>query len=113
MTGTSVNQELYYEKNAEAPADEVEDLYELLVQVKQAHPDVQAVASGAIFSNYQRLRVENICQRLGLFSLSYLWNREQDGLLQEMIDSEMDARIAKTCCMGLKQEHLEKSIAEL
>lgn len=53
LTGTSVNQELYYEKSGDAAAnDEVEDLYELLVQVKQAHPEVQAVASGAIFSNY-------------------------------------------------------------
>ena len=30
LTGTSVNQELYYEKNGDA-VDEVEDLYELLV----------------------------------------------------------------------------------
>ena len=74
---------------------------------------MQAVASGAIFSNYQRLRVENVCQRLGLFSLSYLWLRDQDTLLQEMIDSEMDARIVKTCCMGLKEAHLGKTITEL
>ena len=41
ITGTSVNQELYYEKSGDAAAnDEVEDLYELLVQVKQAHPEV-------------------------------------------------------------------------
>ena len=52
LTGASVNQELYYDKAESGEADEVEDLYELLVQVKQAHPDVQAVASGAIFSNY-------------------------------------------------------------
>ena len=30
-----------------------------------------------------------------------------------MIDSGMDARIVKTCSMGLKQVHLGKSIAEL
>lgn len=51
--------------------------------------------------------------RLGLMSLSYLWLRDQDELLQEMIDSQMDARIIKTCSMGLKEEHLGKSIVEL
>ena len=51
LQGTSVNQELYYEKSGSA-ADEVEDLFALLVQVKETHPEVQAVASGAIFSNY-------------------------------------------------------------
>ena len=34
-------------------------------------------------------------------------------MLQEMIDSEMDAKIVKTCSMGLKEAHLGKSIAEL
>ena len=71
------------------------------------------MASGAIFSNYQRLRVENVCQRLGLFSVGYLWLRDQDTLLQEMIDSEMNAIIVKTCSMGLKEAHLGKSIQEL
>jgi len=72
IQGGAVNQDLYYKK-AEGEADEVEDLYNLLVEVKQQHPEVQAVASGAILSNYQRLRVENVCQRLGLVSLAYLW----------------------------------------
>ncbi|KAF4728131.1 ATP binding domain 4, partial [Perkinsus olseni] len=40
--------------------DEVEDLYDLLVTVKEAHPEVNAVSCGAIFSDYQRLRVENV-----------------------------------------------------
>ena len=71
------------------------------------------MASGAIFSNYQRLRVENVCQRLGLASLAYLWQRDQAELLQEMIDFKMDARVAKICSMGLKEAHLGKSITEL
>lgn len=77
IVGKSVNQELYYEKSESTQSsDEVEDLYALLVKVKEAFPDVQAVASGAIFSHYQRLRVENVCQRLGFASLAYLWLRE-------------------------------------
>jgi len=32
--------------------DEVEDLFEFLKEIKEKHPEVQAVASGAIFSNY-------------------------------------------------------------
>ena len=39
--------------------DEVEDLYVLLQQV-QAAEDVEGVASGAILSDYQRLRVEHV-----------------------------------------------------
>ena len=74
IAGTSVNQEMNYDKSSDL--DEVEDLFELLKEVKSKYPDVQAVASGAIFSNYQRLRVEHCCQRLGLISLAYLWLQE-------------------------------------
>ena|ERR1700733_5897390 len=41
--------------------DEVEDLFELLKIVKENHPDVQGASSGAIFSTYQKNRVENMC----------------------------------------------------
>lgn len=39
--------------------DEVEDLYHLLKRVQRSE-DVEGVASGAVLSNYQRLRVENV-----------------------------------------------------
>ena len=39
--------------------DEVEDLYELVRGVK-VERGVEGVASGAVLSNYQRLRVENV-----------------------------------------------------
>jgi diphthamide synthase (EF-2-diphthine--ammonia ligase) len=38
---------------------------------------LQGVASGAIASDYQRLRVEAMCSRLGLTSLAYLWHQPQ------------------------------------
>ena len=86
---------MYYEKAEENKEnqdfDEVEDLLELLNKIKEQHPDVQAVATGAILSNYQRLRVENVCQRLGLINLAYLWQRDQRELLDEMIKMRMNA----------------------
>lgn len=39
--------------------DEVEDLYDLLLRV-QAAEGVEGVASGAVLSDYQRLRVEHV-----------------------------------------------------
>ena len=84
-----------------ASGDEVEDLYRLLLDVKRHFPEVNAVASGAIFSNYQRHRVENVCQRLGLTSISYLWRREQGNLLREMISNQVDAVLLKVASLGL------------
>jgi len=53
------------------------------------------VAVGAILSDYQRVRVENVCSRLNLISLAYLWRRDQTELLQEMIDCQVHAIIIK------------------
>ena len=41
-------------------ADEVEDLAQLLAWAVQRHPQIGAVSSGAIASDYQRLRVEHV-----------------------------------------------------
>lgn len=69
---------------------------------------------GAILSDYQRVRVENVCVRLGLVSLAYLWRRDQRELLTEMIDSGMHAIIIKVASLGLVPNmHLGQSLAEM
>ena len=79
---TSINQALEY---TTTQGDEVEDLFALLQFVKMQHPEITAVATGAILSNYQRTRVEAVCMRLGLVSLAFLWQSDQAELLDEMI----------------------------
>lgn len=111
FTGRSVVREMQYKPTQE---DEVEDLFALLQSVKQSHPDIQAVASGAILSNYQRLRVENVCSRLGLISLAYLWQRDQAELLDEMISAKIHAILIKVASYGIyPRRHLGRHLAEL
>lgn len=110
LSGASLEQAMDYTLRE---GDEVEDLYELLKVVKQKYPSVSAVSSGAILSNYQRIRIEHVATRLGLTSLSYLWQRDQSELLSEMIASKVDARLIKVCSMGLTKDHLMKPISYL
>ena len=93
--------------------DEVEDLYRLLYEIKSKFPQVQGVASGAILSNYQRVRVENVCKRLGLQSFAFLWQMNQQSLLESMIQSELNAVLIKTASIGLNETHLGKDIKEM
>ncbi|CAI9115568.1 OLC1v1016495C1 [Oldenlandia corymbosa var. corymbosa] len=96
------------------PGDEVEDLFILLSEVKRKIPSVTAVSSGAIASDYQRLRVESVCSRLGLVSLAYLWKLNQSLLLQEMIKNGIMAITVKVAVMGLDPEkHLGKELSSL
>ncbi|XP_061174693.1 uncharacterized protein LOC133183801 isoform X2 [Saccostrea echinata] len=92
--------------------DEVEDLFNLLKNVKE-ECGIEAVSVGAILSDYQRVRVENVCQRLGLTSLAYLWRRDQEELLKEMIESQVIAVLIKVASLGLEPKHLGKTLGEM
>ena len=110
ITGDSIDQNLNYSATS---GDETEDLHRLLSRVKAEHPDIRGVSVGAILSNYQRARVENVCVRLGLTCLAYLWQRDQKELLAEMINARLIAMVIKVAAMGLKSVHLGKTLGEL
>ncbi|XP_060530629.1 uncharacterized protein LOC132704569 [Cylas formicarius] len=93
--------------------DEVEDLYKLLKEIKN-ELNFDAVSVGAILSDYQRLRVENVCIRLGLTPLAYLWQRNQKELLDEMIKCEVDAIVIKVAALGLEPiKHLGRTLSSM
>ncbi|TIB92943.1 hypothetical protein E3Q19_01666 [Wallemia mellicola] len=111
IKGTPINQQSTYEQTLN---DETEDLFELLQTVKTKHPDLEGVSVGAILSNYQRVRVEHVCSRLGLTVLAYLWRRPQDKLLDEMVAAQQTSVVIKVAGAGLDPErHLGKSLAQL
>ncbi|GLT68062.1 hypothetical protein SLA2020_403240 [Shorea laevis] len=108
IQGSPRHQKLGYRMT---PGDEVEDMFVLLNEVKRQIPSVTAVSSGAIASDYQRLRVESVCSRLGLVSLAYLWKQDQSLLLQEMMTNGIVAITVKVAAMGLDpRKHLGKDI---
>lgn len=112
ITGTPKKLEMEY-SGKDCEGDEVEDLFELLKIVKEKHPEVQGVSSGAINSTYQKNRVENLCERLGMTSLAVLWEIEQKALLDSMIDGGMYSILIKVASYGLSRKHLNKSIEDL
>ena len=93
--------------------DEVEDLYELLKDCKARFPEVTAITTGAVFSNYQKKRVENCCDRLGLVSLAPLWEMPQDRVLDLVEEHGITAILVKTAFVGLDERHIGKSTREL
>ncbi|KAI1341552.1 hypothetical protein F5Y15DRAFT_359832 [Xylariaceae sp. FL0016] len=68
--GTELD-ESHEEENGEE--DETESLVPLLRSVLAAHPEANALCTGAILSTYQRTRIESVALRLGLVPLAYLW----------------------------------------
>ncbi|XP_049681084.1 diphthine--ammonia ligase isoform X1 [Accipiter gentilis] len=110
IKGTSVNTGRVY---TTCQQDEVEDLYHLMKLVKDKE-GVEGVSVGAILSDYQRVRVEDVCRRLNLQPLAYLWRRKQEILLKEIISSNIQAIIIKVAAFGLDPDkHLGKTLDQM
>lgn len=120
IAGSAVNQSKSYgpTPNEAEKADETESLVPLLRKVMAAHPEVNAVSTGAILSDYQRTRVESVALRLGLTPLSYLWQYPhlplgtQTSLLDDMAAVGQDARIIKVASGGMDDSFLWQNVAD-
>jgi len=108
--GRSMNTGLVYDNTT--PSDEVEDLFLALEQATKRF-NFEGVCSGAILSTYQRVRIEHVCNRLELTSLSYLWRLlPQKELLRQMLDDGIEAVLVKVACPPglIPKKHLNKTL---
>ena len=118
IIGTAVSHDKSYDPKTSNQDDETEALMPLLRQVMSHHPEVNAVSTGAILSDYQRTRVESVAVRLGLIPLSYLWQYpfldpySQATLLEDMAAVGQDSRIIKVASGGLDDSFLWQNVAD-
>jgi len=85
--------------------DELKDLTNLLRTL-----DVEGIISGAVFSMYQKTRIDRICRDLGLRSIAPLWHEDPLRLMQELIDLKFDAIIVGTYAYGFDMGWLGRKI---
>ncbi len=81
--------------------DSVEDLMEVL-----SHYDVDAVISGAIASNFQKTKIEEVCTELGMLSYAPLWGKDQNLLLRDMLLADFKIMIVAVAAYGLDERFL-------
>ncbi len=65
---------------------------------------IQGVISGAVASEYQRKRIQTICDKLNIKSYTPLWGKNHEKLLEEMISKEFKIMITKTAAEGLDKK---------
>jgi len=87
--------------------EELQDLRRVLESL-----DVDAVVSGAIASNYQRRRIDKLCQQLGLKHITPLWGRKPAELLKEMLEAGLRIMVTGVAALGLDERWLGRIIDE-
>lgn len=88
---------------------ELQDLEEALKKAKQ-HYQIDGIVSGALFSTYQRDRIEAICEKLGLKVFTPLWHKEQEQQMLELQNNGFTFILTAIAAEGLDKSWLNKII---
>ncbi len=88
--------------------EELEDLTHILCELKDK--GIEAIYSGALFSVYQKSRIDAICEKLGLKSCAPLWHRDPEEYMEEIIELGFDVIITSVAAEGLDESWLGKKI---
>ena len=92
--------------------DEVEDLYLLLDRMKK-EKQIEGICCGALLSDYQRIRVESVCSRLGLVSFAPIWQKDQKQYISDLNTLGFEVVIVKVAALGLNRKHVGKLLEDL
>ncbi|MFH1445069.1 MAG: diphthine--ammonia ligase [Nanoarchaeota archaeon] len=90
---------------------ELEDMESALAEAKEKF-NVDGVVAGAIASEYQRQRVNDIAKRLGLMVLTPQWNMDPEKYWNILLDSGFKVMIIGVASDGLSKEWLGRVIGE-
>lgn len=88
---------------------ELKDLERGLKRAKESY-HIEGIVTGALFSDYQRTRIENVCKNLNLKVFSPLWHKDQETEMREVIDAGFKFIITKVAADGLDESWLGKII---
>jgi ABC transporter with metal-binding/Fe-S-binding domain ATP-binding protein len=89
--------------------EELEDLGEELAKLKKS-VGIEAIVSGAIASEYQRTRLDNLCEKLGLRSFAPLWHKNEEQLVRDEIDAGFEIIVTACSALGLNEEWLGRTL---
>lgn len=91
-----------------------EELKELKTLIQKAIEQykIEGITTGALFSNYQRERIEKICDELGIKCFSPLWHMDQEKEMDLLLKKNFKFILVKIAADGLDASWLGKEITQ-
>ncbi|NLI73608.1 MAG: diphthine--ammonia ligase [Euryarchaeota archaeon] len=72
--------------------------------------DIDGVVMGAIASDYQWDRINQVCEELGLKTFSPLWRKDQSILMEDIVMSGIRSLLVRVSCEGMDDSWLGREI---
>ncbi|PLW80221.1 ATP-binding protein [Candidatus Woesearchaeota archaeon] len=97
---------------AETSGEKEKELEDLKIALKEAKVNhrIEGVITGAVFSNYQRERIENVCDELDLKIFSPLWHMNQRTLMEQLIAEGYEFIFTAVQAYGFDKSWLGRTI---
>ncbi len=108
LQSESLNIPLISQKTKGEKEDELKDLK---IAIRKAK-NIDGVITGALYSTYQRDRIEKICEQLGLKLFSPLWHIDQETEMREILKNKFNIIFTATAAEGLNSTWLGRTIKE-
>ena len=90
---------------------ELKDLEKAIIRAKDGYK-IEGIVTGALFSDYQRQRIERICDHLGLKVFSPLWHKDQEKYMKELLDNGFRFIMTSVAAEGLDKSWLGRVITK-
>jgi len=103
LQAESMNLPLIFAESSGIKEKELKDIKKAL-QLAIKKYKIEGVVSGALASNYQKERIDNICKELKIESIAPLWHIEPKKYLKELIKNNF-----KIIMVGIAAEGLDES----
>lgn len=72
--------------------------------------DIDGIVSGALASEYQRRRLDQICQDIGIKSFAPLWHKDQRDYVYELVDEGFEVMVTGCYAEGPDETWLGKTL---
>jgi diphthine-ammonia ligase len=109
LQSKSMNIPLIFQETQGNKEDELKDLKKAIITAKKKYK-IEGIITGAIYSNYQRERIEKICDELGLKVFSPLWHIDQETEIKEIIKNNFKIILSSVSAYGFDEKWLNKII---
>ena len=78
--------------------------------LQKERPVIDGLVVGALRSDYQKTRIERMCERLEIRSFCPLWHKDGESHMQSLVEHGFDVVFTSVSTEGLEQEWLGKKL---
>src|SRR3990167_3067426 len=96
---------IIFEETSGIKEKELDDLKRAIEKAKTEYK-IEGIVAGALASNYQKDRVEKICESLGLKVFAPYWKHDEEKYLREIVKEGFIVIFTRVAALGLTEKWL-------